>query len=237
MATRSAIGIVKGNSVRSIYCHNDGYVEGVGFILNRSYKDVNKVDKLINLGSISRLGNKLESEGEHTFSNPEYDVTVAYGRDRGETGVGYRELKTNKTMTLKQVMQGVGGQHFGTEYIYLYFPQNNKWVVFYYDENGSAKLLDLGTGEPIEEKERKVKITREESVNFARKMRQNKNTPFKIITKGGRVYLVVNDREPENKGFTKLDNVSWGLVQKTLNRENLTQGQVANYLYLKYNNN
>lgn len=72
MSTRSLIGIVKKDgSIQSIYCHHDGYFEGVGKVLTEDYKDPEKVEALIELGDISSLGETLES-------------TVAYHRDRGE---------------------------------------------------------------------------------------------------------------------------------------------------------
>jgi hypothetical protein len=72
MATRSRIGIENENgTISSIYCHFDGYPDGVGKTLKEHYTDRNKIQSLIDLGNISILG---ENEIE----------TVAYHRDRGE---------------------------------------------------------------------------------------------------------------------------------------------------------
>jgi hypothetical protein len=71
MATRSRIAIENESGiVNSIYCHFDGYVDGVGITLFKHY-DKEKLQKLIELGDISSLG-------ESTID------TVAYCRDRGE---------------------------------------------------------------------------------------------------------------------------------------------------------
>ena len=87
MATRSRIAIEKQDgTVDSIYCHFDGYIDGVGKTLFENYSDREKVEKLIELGDLSSLGSQIEPDSTkpHTFNNPQDDVTVAYHRDRGE---------------------------------------------------------------------------------------------------------------------------------------------------------
>lgn len=72
MATRSNIAIEnQDGTVSSIYCHFDGYVEGVGDTLFEYYQSKEKLQELINLGDISSLGETIEE-------------TVAYHRDGGE---------------------------------------------------------------------------------------------------------------------------------------------------------
>jgi len=95
MATRSAIGFVEHDgSVHAIYCHWDGYLEGVGDTLLKHYNDTYKVLDLLELGDISSLREELGVK--HPFSchmtnlSPQaYEdaygkMTTAYGRDRGE---------------------------------------------------------------------------------------------------------------------------------------------------------
>lgn len=117
MATRSRIGIVnEDGTVSSIYCHWDGYPGGNGKILLLHYSDRNKVQSLIDLGSISSLRENVlpydpykEVENErvksildrfnptenHSFENPQPGVTVAYHRDRGED---YDEPRVNSSL-------------------------------------------------------------------------------------------------------------------------------------------
>lgn len=90
MATRSRIAIENENgTVSSVYSHWDGYPSHNGHILMEHYKDRDKVQKLIDLGSLSSLAEEVEiPEGvEHSFESPKKDITVFYGRDRGETNV------------------------------------------------------------------------------------------------------------------------------------------------------
>ena len=54
MATRSVIGVMYGDVCKSVYCHWDGYLEGVGATLLESYGRVG-ASELIACGNISSL--------------------------------------------------------------------------------------------------------------------------------------------------------------------------------------
>lgn len=70
---------------RGIYCHFDGYEEGVGKTLVEHYQDPVKISELIDLGDISYLGERVHPlTNNHTFLSPEIGTTKAYHRDRGE---------------------------------------------------------------------------------------------------------------------------------------------------------
>jgi len=87
MATRSRIAIEnQDGTVRSIYCHFDGYPENNGVILFKNYQTQEKVESLISLGALSSLHEEIEiPEGViHDFNNQVKGITVAYNRDRGE---------------------------------------------------------------------------------------------------------------------------------------------------------
>lgn len=73
MATRSTIAKLNPDgSVTSVYCHWDGYPDGVGATLRQHYTNQVKIDLLLALGDLSSLGIK---------------GSLFYGRDRGETDV------------------------------------------------------------------------------------------------------------------------------------------------------
>lgn len=57
MATRALIGMQVENGIKSMYCHYDGYPTGAGKTLLYHYQDPAKVEKLIDLGHVSSLGN------------------------------------------------------------------------------------------------------------------------------------------------------------------------------------
>lgn len=84
MATRSTIAKLNDDgTLTSIYCHWDGYPEGVGSMLKKHYTDPHKINQLLTLGDISSLH---EDIGEQHDFDSGVDVTTFYGRDRGETG-------------------------------------------------------------------------------------------------------------------------------------------------------
>ena len=61
MATRSTIGIVTTEGFKAIYCHWDGYPEGVGTTLKSFYSTLEQANALIEKGDLSSLGDTLES--------------------------------------------------------------------------------------------------------------------------------------------------------------------------------
>jgi len=86
MATRSNIADKTLESkIRSVYAHWDGYPECNGKILVDNYTDIEKIKQLIELGSISSLGEEIGEQQD--FDNRESqrkEWTLAYHRDRGE---------------------------------------------------------------------------------------------------------------------------------------------------------
>jgi hypothetical protein len=121
MGTRSNIGIRNDdNSITAIYCHWDGYPEHVGKILLNHYNSVGIVNELMDLGDLSILAENLYSDNNsHTFNNPQPNVCVAYGRDRGEKGVECKVF--NDSFEFERFASDTGA-----EYQYLF--DNGKWT-------------------------------------------------------------------------------------------------------------
>lgn len=85
MSTRSRIAMTTPNgAIYSIYCHFDGYPDGVGATLLEHWTNEAKIRELIELGDLSVLGSiigkKVKFDG-FDYKNPQ---CLAYGRDRGE---------------------------------------------------------------------------------------------------------------------------------------------------------
>jgi hypothetical protein len=105
MATRSTIIYEREDGkFLSIYCHNDGYLEGVGYTLRNYYTNKMKIESLMALGDLSVLKPIVAKGG-----------CVAYGRDRGEEYTSARLYDT-----LERTLYGSTGQ-----YIYLF--QQGQW--------------------------------------------------------------------------------------------------------------
>jgi hypothetical protein len=75
MGTRSRVGVMHGDKVKSVYCHYDGYLECTGQILLKYY-DSPKANELIALGDNSGVKERLED--------------INFYRARGETDIDYQ---------------------------------------------------------------------------------------------------------------------------------------------------
>lgn len=129
MVTRSRIGMVKDDgTVESIYCHWDGYPSHNGKILKEHYADKSKVEKLLQLGDISKLGEYLEKSPNN---DPKLGVVVAYARDRDEDLNPPRMNKSIDAFVHSNV----------EEYGYLF--NEGKWFVVYgYGDHKMEELTD-----------------------------------------------------------------------------------------------
>jgi hypothetical protein len=73
--------------IKAIYCHYDGYPEGVGQTLANYYQTTDKVEALLNLGDLSVLRQELgEKQDFNDYKNHDENWCLAYGRDRGSCG-------------------------------------------------------------------------------------------------------------------------------------------------------
>jgi hypothetical protein len=81
MGTRSTIATQNPDgTITAIYCHWDGYPEGVGKTLQEHYTNPDKVAQLMALGDLSALGPEIGESND--FGNPDFTVCLSYRRDR-----------------------------------------------------------------------------------------------------------------------------------------------------------
>lgn len=107
MATRSSIAQVTADGkIEAIYCHWDGYLEGVGTELDTNYTSANKVSELIALGDISSLR-----------STPE--ETQSYHKWRGEP------IRTYSFNSVAAYLKW--SRNADCEFAYLYNAQDKNW--------------------------------------------------------------------------------------------------------------
>jgi hypothetical protein len=121
MATRSTISMeLPDGTVRSIYCHWDGYPSNNGKILLNHYSNREKISKLLDLGSLSCLGDEIGEQhnfDKHSDNEESRNWCLAYGRDRGENDV-------ESKVTTKELIAD------SQEYNYLY-TLGDEWIVSY----------------------------------------------------------------------------------------------------------
>ena len=119
MGTRSRIGVMHGNNVKSIYCHWDGYLGFNGQVLQEHY-DSAKANQLVALGDLSSLRADIgEKHAFSKFDTPSEEVRehnedwcTFYGRDRGEKGTEW-QVATTFDQFLEQCYNS------GAEYYYI----------------------------------------------------------------------------------------------------------------------
>jgi len=125
MSTRSTIWIKKEDeSLKGIYCHFDGYLDGVGTDLFKYYSDADKLNQLIDLGSISNLASEflIPIGAKHSFEHKMKGMTTFYCRDRGEN------LEVYQCKNINEI------EKFYEEYNYIFDVKNKTWYVSEYGE-------------------------------------------------------------------------------------------------------
>ena len=142
MSTRSNIGIIrKDGKVEVVYCHFDGYPEGVGATLLQHYQDTEKIAELVDLGSLSILGPEIGEKHDfdtHCQNEETRDsVCLFYHRDRGEKW-DHTKPETYRSL---EYYSGVIVQRFDIEYCYIW--DGEKWLWWENRENAKLKVLDL----------------------------------------------------------------------------------------------
>ena len=128
MGTRSRIGVMHGDVVKSVYCHWDGYLEHNGKILQQHY-DSAKANNLVALGDISSLRPEIgvahpfsvwennDPNKSKTMTQTEFDqlygnMTTFYGRDRDEQDCSWKV-----SHSFAEFLQEV--EYCGAEYYYI----------------------------------------------------------------------------------------------------------------------
>ena len=117
MGTRSFIAVKTESGYKGVYCHWDGYLSNNGRILFENYTDLETVNKLIDGGGISSLGEIIGDK--HDFDDRESGTTY-YHRDRDEE---WEDNKPTEVTTLFELTNTAS--QCGTEYLYLF--EDGKW--------------------------------------------------------------------------------------------------------------
>lgn len=128
MSTRSTIGIIdsKGKEKR-IYCHNDGYLNHNGELLLKYWNSADKVNELMEFGSISSLE-----------KYPHVTVLGQPPKDKRQ----HRYLMSVRWEKNDINPMNVGGNLAGKEE-YNYTWKNGRWYVEFWDEDGKHQNLPL----------------------------------------------------------------------------------------------
>lgn len=118
MSTRSTVIVKFGDKdYRGIYCHWDGYPDGVGKTLKENFNSLEMAKEIVELGDCSCIAGcvRIKPIGKHTFNAPEGGTIIAYHRDRGE-----KLIPPAKGATWKAV-----GREIGNDFNYIF--ENGSW--------------------------------------------------------------------------------------------------------------
>jgi hypothetical protein len=141
MATNSIIGKVLDGTgkCKVIYCHSDGYIEkpGVGWTLQKYYQNEKDVDKLLELGDLSFLG-EVPEDDPVLWSDSYHSNKCRTYKGRGDENVDASIFKSPR----------IAREEIGEVYNYFYL--DSKWYCLKDDE-----IIDLETGENVK-KDKKV---------------------------------------------------------------------------------
>ncbi|MBZ7262456.1 hypothetical protein FMK81_13160 [Klebsiella oxytoca] len=127
MATRSSITLkTEDGKYKTIYCHFDGYLSGVGKTLYEHYNTQEKAEKLLACGDISVLEASCDKPEGHSFENQIDGYTVYYGRDRGEEGTEARVYFSFSEVLKKEKQEY---NYFLDEKGWVYWTHNNHHLI------------------------------------------------------------------------------------------------------------
>ena len=116
MSTNSTINVKINDEVHSVYCHWDGYEDGVGRTLLECYNSQELAEQIVKFGDLSFLDATMDCPEGHTYDTPVKGCSVAYLRDRGkDCGEETKILKGNEKL-----------KYFEE---YNYFWDGSKWQV------------------------------------------------------------------------------------------------------------
>ena len=144
MSTRSTIAkLGKDGIIKAVYCHNDGYLEYNGKVLNEYYRDESKVDELLAHGDISSLNKNIGEKIPFKYMSDyklfaEKEQCRFYHRDRGE------DLMFNEFESDIEYIEWARDASNGFIYLYAFgawYVYDNGFVRTY--GNASHKFVEL----------------------------------------------------------------------------------------------
>lgn len=117
---------------RTIFCQLDGYLEEVGAKLAGHFDTEDAVDRLLDLGDVYSLQEKLNPDPTmpHEPMNTQKGVSVFYGREYGEAGM---------EATIKK-MEDFEENDDWCEFLYIFKPQEG-WSFLHYGQYDDLRNL------------------------------------------------------------------------------------------------
>ena len=137
MATRSRIGYFDGKGIYHVYCHFDGYPEGVGKTLVENDKE-DDAKKLIMTGDVRFVPDDPENIEHDSYFNITNQISVAQFI-LGKNVDGTVSI-SDKCFPKKKLAVG------WAEYFYVFNPLDGEWYVYdlrYHSPKGFHKVSEI----------------------------------------------------------------------------------------------
>ena len=117
MSTRGVIAVEDSDKTcHAIYVHFDMYLDGGGLCLTQHYSTPDRIEKLLALGNLSALGDKLSKDAPEPEAQ---DVCIAYHRDYGES------YKAPRVWETADKLLDQASDIYWAEYVYLF--RDGEW--------------------------------------------------------------------------------------------------------------
>lgn len=117
--TSAGIGMtMPDGSIKAVRLNSDGYPGHAGVVLAGWYKTEDRIKALLDLGELSCLGERLDSDDPNRG-----DLTIAYGRDAGEEA-----MFPAQTFASVDEYYHNGESRMSADYLYLY--EDGRWLVY-----------------------------------------------------------------------------------------------------------
>jgi len=122
MSTRSRIGIInQDGTIESVYCHQDGYPEYTGFILENFYTNEKLVRNLLSKGDLSNIATSYNWKQEKQINKNGYEIlSVKTYAQRNQT------LTSEKHDDITEFLKFDSAD----EYKYLFSLKSLDWIAY-----------------------------------------------------------------------------------------------------------
>lgn len=116
MSTNSTIIVEVDGKAKSIYCHWDGYIDGVGFALRDNFGTQELAEAVVALGDCSTIAGAADIDA--------IEAIEAYHRDKGED---WADVKPQTYPTMDAAFADAD-----TPYVYMFV--DGKWLAWEYGD-------------------------------------------------------------------------------------------------------
>ncbi len=197
MGTSSSISVLnKDGTVDSVYCQFDGYLSGNGLVLFLYYSNLEKIKKLVSMGSITSLCEEIDIPPgvKHNYYEKHPGITCFLHRDMHAYIVDPDGNKVDKPVQKHHVASlqdfiADPEDKFTMEYDYIFDEEKLTWFILDYKSKKLKKLLPALKADKhcLKDEEFKLFLTANEEVKKISKVLPLKMEKVKVRAKDKKI--------------------------------------------------